>query len=106
MDQIIGQSETIRRLNAFIKKVAPARTTVLIEGESGTGKELVAKAIHKNSRRYHGPFVAVNCGVFAESLIESELFGHERGAFPGAVQTRQGRFEQANGCTIFLYEIG
>lgn len=106
MKNIPGQSERIRSLNAFIKKVAPARTTILIEGESGTGKELVAKSIHMNSKRRHGPFVPVNCAVFSDSMIESELFGHERGAFTGAVQTRPGCFERARGGTIFLDEIG
>lgn len=106
MEKILGQSEAIRRLNALVKKVAPAKTTVLIEGESGTGKELVAKAIHLNSNRCRRPFVPVNCGAFAESLIESELFGHEKGAFTGAIQAKPGRFERANGGTLFLDEIG
>jgi two-component system NtrC family response regulator len=89
-----------------IRKVAPANATVLIEGESGTGKDLVAKSIHFNSPRRDFPFVAVNCTALAETLLESELFGHERGAFTGAVSSKKGRFELADGGTLFLDEIG
>ncbi len=103
---IIGKSKRIRNVFETIRKVAPANTTVLIEGESGTGKELVAKSIHFNSPRCEKPFVAVNCSALAESLLESELFGHEKGAFTGAIAMRKGRFELADGGTLFLDEIG
>jgi two-component system NtrC family response regulator len=89
-----------------IQKVAPSNATVLIEGGSGTGKELVARSIHFNSSRREKPFVAVNCSALAENLLESELFGHEKGAFTGAVATKKGRFELADGGTLFLDEIG
>ena len=103
---IIGKSKPMRDVFETIRKVAPASATVLIEGESGTGKELVAKSIHFNSPRRDKPFVAVNCSALAESLLESELFGHERGAFTGAVAMKKGRFELAEGGTLFLDEIG
>ena len=103
---IIGKSKAMRDVFEIIQKVAPSNATVLIEGESGTGKELVAKSIHFNSPRRDGPFVAVNCSALAESLLESELFGHERGAFTGAVSSKKGRFELAHGGTLFLDEIG
>ena len=90
---IIGKSKSIRSVFDTIRKVAPTSTTVLIEGESGTGKELVAKSIHFNSPRREKPFVALNCSALAESLLESELFGHEKGAFTGAVAMRKGRFD-------------
>ncbi len=103
---IIGKSKAMRDVFEMIQKVAPSNATVLIEGESGTGKELVAKSIHFNSPRRDNPFVAVNCSALAESLLESELFGHERGAFTGAVSSKKGRFELAHGGTLFLDEIG
>ena len=103
---IIGKSKKMRDIFDTIQKVAPTSATVLIEGESGTGKELVARSIHFNSHRRQKPFVAVNCSALAESLLESELFGHERGAFTGAVATKKGRFELADGGTLFLDEIG
>jgi two-component system NtrC family response regulator len=104
--KIIGKSKAIHDVFETIKKVAPSNATVLIEGESGTGKELVAKSIHFNSSRRDKPFVAVNCSALAESLLESELFGHEKGAFTGAVAMKKGRFELADGGTLFLDEIG
>ncbi len=103
---IIGKSKEMRDVFEIIRKVAPANTTVLVEGESGTGKELVAKSVHFNSPRRDKPFIAVNCSAFAESLLESELFGHEKGAFTGAVALKKGRFELADGGTLFLDEIG
>jgi len=103
---IIGRSRAMRDVFATIEKIAPASATVLLEGESGTGKELVAKSIHFNSPRRNKPFVAVNCSALAENLLESELFGHERGAFTGAVSMKKGRFELAEGGTLFLDEIG
>jgi two-component system NtrC family response regulator len=103
---IIGKSKVIQQVFDTIRKVAPSNATVLIEGESGTGKELVAKSIHFNSPRREKPFVAVNCSALAETLLESELFGHEKGAFTGAVSMRKGRFELADTGTLFLDEIG
>ncbi len=104
-DKIIGKSETMRAVYALMQQAIESNITVLIQGESGTGKELVARAIHVNSPRKEGPFVAVNCAAIPESLIESELFGHERGAFTGATVQRIGKFESADGGTIFLDEI-
>jgi two-component system nitrogen regulation response regulator GlnG len=105
--EIVGQSEPMREVFKLIGQFASAdRTTVLITGESGTGKELVAKAIWQHSDRHNGPFVAVNCAAIPEQLLESELFGHERGAFTGAVNQRPGKFEQCKGGVIFLDEIG
>ncbi|MBN2736146.1 MAG: nif-specific transcriptional activator NifA [Spirochaetales bacterium] len=103
---IIGNSRAMQDVYALVAHVAKSETNVLIRGESGTGKELIANAIHFNSLRAQKPFVKVNCGALPESVIESELFGHERGAFTGAVSTRKGRFELAEGGTIFLDEIG
>jgi two-component system NtrC family response regulator len=103
---IIGKSKQMLAVFDTIRKVAPTVATVLVEGESGTGKELVAKSIHFNSPRRDKPFVAVSCSALAETLLESELFGHERGAFTGAVAAKKGRFELADGGTLFLDEIG
>jgi len=103
---IIGKSKPIRDVFETIRKVAPSNATVLIEGESGTGKEMVAKSIHFNSPRRNKPFIAVNCSALAENLLESELFGHEKGAFTGAVARKKGRFELADTGTLFLDEIG
>jgi Nif-specific regulatory protein len=103
---IIGHSGVMQALFGLIAQVADSNATVLIHGETGTGKELVARAIHRNSPRLRGPLVQVNCAAIPDTLIESELFGHERGAFTGAVQQRRGRFEEAHGGTIFLDEVG
>ncbi|CAN2041199.1 Regulatory protein AtoC [Candidatus Magnetomoraceae bacterium gMMP-15] len=103
---IIGKSKSMRKIYKTIQKVAPTTATVLIEGESGTGKELVARSIHFNSERRNKAFVAVNCAALAENLLESELFGHEKGAFTGAVSRKKGRFELADGGALFLDEIG
>lgn len=103
---IIGSSPAMRTLMEMLAMVAPSDATVLVCGESGTGKELIARAIHANSRRINGPFVAVNCAALSENLLESELFGHEKGAFTGADRRREGHFEHANGGTLFLDEIG
>ncbi|MBX3251162.1 MAG: sigma-54-dependent Fis family transcriptional regulator [Myxococcales bacterium] len=102
---ILGDHPSMQRVLKTVGQVAPTRATVLISGESGTGKELVAAAIHHNSARGKGPFVRLNCASLAESLLESELFGHERGAFTGAEKRRAGRFEQAHGGTLFLDEV-
>lgn len=101
-----GSSGAIRRVRRMIDQVAPYDTTVLITGESGTGKEVAARAVHEHSPRRDKPFVAVNCGAIPSELLESELFGHEKGAFTGAITTRRGRFEMADGGTLFLDEIG
>jgi DNA-binding NtrC family response regulator len=105
-DNIVGSSQEMQRVFKTVAQVAPSRATVLLTGESGTGKELVAAAIHHHSPRAAGPFVKLHCAALAESLLESELFGHERGAYTGADRKREGRFEQANGGTLFLDEIG
>jgi two-component system response regulator HydG len=104
--RIIGNSAPMKDLWDLIVHVAPTEATVLINGESGTGKELVAAALHHKSQRHQGPFIKVNCAALAETLLESELFGHERGAFTGADRRREGRFVQAHGGTLFLDEIG
>ncbi len=103
---IVGKDAKMQTLFALIENVAPTDATVLIQGESGTGKELVAKAIHEKSLRYDKPFVVINCSAYPETLLESELFGYEKGAFTGALKRRLGRFEQADGGTVFLDEIG
>lgn len=103
---IIGKSQSMRAVFETIQKIAPATATVLIEGENGTGKELVAKSIHFNSPRRNEAFIAVNCSALSESLLESELFGHEKGAFTGAIALKKGRFELADRGTLFLDEIG
>ena len=100
--EILGKSKAIQNILELIEKVAPLDTRVLITGENGTGKELVARAIHKKSQRKDKPFVEVNCAAIPNELIESELFGHEKGSFTGAVQQRIGKFELANKGTIFL----
>ncbi len=104
-ENIIGRSRSMREILTRIIKIAPTDTTVLITGESGTGKELIAKAIHANSSRSNRPFVPVNCAAISETLLESELFGHTRGAFTGAISTRKGLFEEAEGGTFFFDEI-
>jgi Nif-specific regulatory protein len=106
IDDIVGQSEELKRLADIIRKVSASKATVLICGESGTGKELLARAIHNHSLHRKAPFISVNCAALSESLLESELFGHEKGAFTGAASTRKGRFELADGGTLFLDEIG
>ena len=106
IEGIIGETGRMLEVLSMVRRVAPSEATVLIRGESGTGKELIAKAIHFASPRAHGPLVKVNCAALPEALLESELFGHEKGAFTGAISSRQGRFELANGGTIFLDEIG
>ena len=105
-ESIIGVSASVLKLRELLSRVAPSDSTVLITGESGTGKELAAKVLHFQSRRKGGPFVAVNCAAIPESLLEAELFGHEKGAFTGAHQRRIGKFEAADGGTVFLDEIG
>ena len=106
LENIIGDSEPMQRVMDVVRQVAPARATVLIQGESGTGKELLAKAIHQLSPRSAKPMVTVHCAALSPTLLESELFGHEKGAFTGAHERRVGRFEQAQGGTLFLDEIG
>lgn len=106
MDDIIGESEAIKQVMGLVKTVAPSDSTVVIRGESGTGKELIARAIHCHSNRRYFPIVPVNCGALSETLLESELFGHEKGAFTGAHARRKGKFEMADRGTLFLDEIG
>ncbi len=103
---IIGQSTSLQDVFRILAKVAPTDTTVLVTGESGTGKELLVRALHGNSLRHNAPFVPINCGAIPKELLESELFGHEKGAFTHAIRSRPGRFELADGGTIFLDEIG
>jgi two-component system NtrC family response regulator len=103
---LLGESAAMRRLRQEIDRVAPVRTSVLVTGETGTGKELVARALHRASPRAAGPLVTVNCAAFPEPLLESELFGHERGAFTGATERKRGLLEVADGGTLFLDEIG
>jgi transcriptional regulator with GAF, ATPase, and Fis domain len=105
-EEIVGSSPALKTVLSSVVKVAPTDSTVLITGETGTGKELIARAIHKGSQRAGQAFVALNCAAVPSSLIASELFGHEKGAFTGALQHRQGRFELAHSGTIFLDEIG
>jgi transcriptional regulator with PAS, ATPase and Fis domain len=105
-ESMIGQSPAMQEVFDLINDVAPTDSTVLITGETGTGKGLAAKAIHTCSQRAQGPFVAVNCGAIPEHLMESELFGHQKGAFTDARETKKGRLELANGGTLFLDEIG
>ncbi|HET7854368.1 MAG TPA: sigma-54 dependent transcriptional regulator [Candidatus Methylomirabilis sp.] len=105
-EHIVGSSSQMLDVYKAVARVAPSRSTVLIRGESGTGKELIAKAIHYNSPRSERPFVAIDCGALAETLLESELFGHVKGAFTGAISAKDGLFEQAHGGTCFLDEIG
>ena len=102
----MGSSEPLQKVLVQVAKVAPADTTVLVLGETGTGKELIARAIHKRSKRAGKAFIRVNCAAIPPSLVSSELFGHEKGSFTGAIQRRLGRFESADGGTIFLDEIG
>jgi DNA-binding NtrC family response regulator len=106
MPGIIGNSAALKELLDRVKLVAPSRATVLLQGETGTGKELIAQSIHQNSPRAKQPFVAVHCAALASNLLESELFGHEKGSFTGAIERRIGRFEAADGGTLFLDEIG
>jgi two-component system, NtrC family, nitrogen regulation response regulator NtrX len=103
---LVGESAAMKQIKALMKQVAPTTGSVLITGENGTGKELVAHSIHAMSNRFNKPFVEVNCAAIPEELIESELFGHEKGAFTGAVQLKRGKFDLANGGTLFLDEIG
>jgi len=106
LSELVGASDAMKAIGRAIEKVAVTDSSVFIAGESGTGKELVARAIHKLSKRVDGPFIKVNCGAITDTLLESELFGHERGAFTGAIKQKLGRFELANGGTLFLDEIG
>jgi transcriptional regulator with GAF, ATPase, and Fis domain len=106
LGELIGRSTRMREIFGLLERIAPTEATVVIEGETGTGKDMVARTLHQLSRRKDGPFIVVDCGAVAQSLIESELFGHEKGAFTGAASTRQGAFELANGGTIFLDELG
>ena len=105
-DDIIGKSTKLDEVKEISRRVAQTNSNILLRGESGTGKELIAQAIHRTSQRANGPFIAMNCGALPEALLESELFGHEKGAFTNAIARREGRFELANGGTIFLDEVG
>jgi pSer/pThr/pTyr-binding forkhead associated (FHA) protein len=104
--ELVGASLEMRRLYAMLERVSPTDTTVLVQGETGTGKDVVARSIHAGSKRAAGPFVPLDCGAIPEALFESELFGHMRGSFSGAVADRKGVFEEADGGTLFLDEIG
>ena len=104
-NMVVGRSKAMKKVMDIVKRVSPTESTVLITGESGTGKEMLAREIHKFSRRSKGPFVVVDCGALVESLFESELFGHVKGSFTGAYETKHGRFEVANGGTVFLDEV-
>ncbi len=103
---IVGKSPEMQRIFELLSQISPTNATVLITGESGTGKELIAKAIHQNSKRKHGPFVALNCAAISEGVLESELFGHVKGAFTGALRSHEGKFEFASGGTLLLDEVG
>ncbi len=105
-NEIVGESEALKEVLRMVEKVAPTNARVLITGENGTGKELIARALHENSPRAHGPFVEVNCAAIPSELIESQLFGHEKGSFTSAIKQRKGDFELASGGTLFLDEIG
>jgi two-component system NtrC family response regulator len=105
-EKIITQSKMMKQIFGLIEKVAPTDSTVLISGESGTGKELIARAIHNNSNRKNEPFISINCSVIPENLLESELFGHVKGAFTGAVRNQPGLISTADGGTLFLDEVG
>src|SRR5262245_7047298 len=105
LPDIVGNSPSMREVYRRTRLVAPTRASVLIVGETGTGKELIARSIHRLSERADGAYVRVNCGALSESLLESELFGHIKGAFTGAIENKTGRFEAAHGGTIFLDEI-
>ncbi|MBC8096557.1 MAG: sigma-54-dependent Fis family transcriptional regulator, partial [Akkermansiaceae bacterium] len=104
--QIIGNALKMQEVFKLVERVAATESTILILGESGTGKELVARALHFNSQRQHGPFIPINCSALPENLLESELFGHRRGAFTGAINDKKGLFQEADGGTIFLDEVG
>jgi DNA-binding NtrC family response regulator len=106
LGSMIGRNEKMREIYAILEKIAPTDATVVVEGETGTGKEVVARTVHELSRRREGPFIVFDCGAVPENLIESELFGHEKGSFTGAISTRQGLFEMAHGGTVFLDELG
>ncbi|HLB00921.1 MAG TPA: sigma-54 dependent transcriptional regulator, partial [Bacteroidota bacterium] len=106
VDDLVGEAPVMKKVYDLIETVAPTDTTVMIRGESGTGKELIARAIHGNSQRKYFPIVTVNCGALPEGILESELFGHERGAFTGAQYQRKGKIELADGGTLFLDEVG
>ncbi|MDP7585688.1 MAG: sigma-54 dependent transcriptional regulator, partial [Verrucomicrobiota bacterium] len=106
LENIIGESEPMQKVMDIVRQVAPSRATVLIQGESGTGKELIAGSVHHSSQRREEPYVRLNCAAIPETLLESELFGHEKGSFTGAVKQKSGQVEEANGGTLFLDEIG
>src|SRR5437899_12285491 len=105
-EELIGDSPPMAALRRYIERFGPRNATILIQGESGSGKELVAKALHRLSRRAEAPLIAFNCAALPENLAESELFGHERGSFSGAIAQHHGYFEQANKATLFLDEVG